>query len=210
MEKEMNMEEEYKWKIEDKKVFHDILNSNIVTQALVSKQDIQMQAIYYDTEDHLLAQMRGALRLRKENDASVCCLKLAEQGEGALKSRKEYEVTAQDVYSGLMQLKDIIKTEELGILLRSNSLVELCRTDFVRNACLLHVSMPFGTCSGELAFDFGEISCGTHSAPLCEMEFEYKNGDLQSFHDFARELERTFTLNAQPLSKMARAMNLKC
>jgi len=203
------MEKEYKWMIENKTMFHNIVNSSIVAQALVSKQDIQMEAIYYDTEDHLLAQMHGALRLRKENDVSVCCLKLAEQGEGALKTRKEYEVTAQDIYSGLTRLKNIIEAEGLDILLRSSSLVELCRTDFIRNAYLLCIDKPSGICEGELAFDFGNMSCGTCRAPLCEMEFEYKSGDLHSFHNFAHQLESTFALTPQPLSKMGRAMELK-
>ncbi|MGN1030058.1 MAG: CYTH domain-containing protein [Butyricicoccaceae bacterium] len=202
------MEREYKWKLSGEAEFERILGTDAVSQAVIGGQDYHMQAIYYDTENHLFAKLQGGLRLRKENGASVCCLKLAAAAEGACKSREEYEVEAPDIYSGLTALIGAGAPKEVCMMAASSTLTELCRTDFKRRAYTLHIHTPSGTCEGELAFDFGKLARGDRSIPLCEMEFELKCGDLQPFHAFAHTLEKTFELAPQPLSKMARAMAL--
>ena len=202
------MEREYKWKLSGADEFDRIVSTDTVAQTVTGQQDFHMQAIYYDTENQLFAQMQGGLRLRKENDASVCCLKLAAKERGACKTREEYEAEAPDIYSGLTALIGAGAPKELCMMAASSTLVELCRTDFVRRAYHLHIHAPSGICEGELAFDLGRLSRGDHSIPLCEMEFEYKRGDLQPFHAFAHILEQTFDLVPQPLSKLARAMAL--
>ena len=205
------MEREYKWMLAGRPTFDALIGSAMVEQAILGQYEIHMQAIYYDTEDRLVAGCGGALRLRRENGTSVCCLKLDEQGQGAWKARKEYEVRAQDIEGGLAGLASMVGKEgahALCLSLKGRQLMETCRTDFVRSACHLRISMPSGACEGELAFDFGEMACGARSAPLCELEFEHIAGDEQPFHDFAEALAEAFCLMPQPLSKMARAMGL--
>ena len=126
------MEREYKWKLSGADEFDRIVNSDTVAQTVTGQQDFHMQAIYYDTENQLFAQMQGGLRLRKENDASVCCLKLAAKERGACKTREEYEAEAPDIYSGLTALIGAGAPKELCMMAASSTLVELCRTDFVR------------------------------------------------------------------------------
>ena len=204
------MEYEYKWIISDEKMFRKIATSNTVASFVLSKNDIHMQAIYYDTANQLLKQMGGALRLRKENDDTLCCLKLKEQGEGAYKTRKEFEVEADNIYDGLTGLaSDVDESNDICNLLKNSTFVELCRTDFLRQAYLLNIELSSGSCRGELAFDYGKISLGTQSMPICEMEFEYKSDDFQAFFDFADLLQKEFCLTPQPLFKFARGMGLK-
>ena len=204
------MEFEYKWIISDEEMFHKIVTSNKVAPLVIGKHDIHMQAVYYDTADQLIKQKGGALRLRKENDLSICCLKLKEQGEGAYKTRKDFEVEAENIYDGLTSLASIDdESTDICSLLKNSTFIELCRTNFLRHAYLLNIEIPSGRCNGELAFDHGEMSLGTQSMPLCEMEFEYKSGDFQAFHDFADLLQTEYRLTPQPLSKFARGMGLK-
>lgn len=202
------MEREYKWKLSGAADFDRMLQSDIIAQTVTGHQNLHMQAIYYDTENQLFTQMHGGLRLRRENDASVCCLKLAAKEHGACKTREEYEVEAPDIYSGLTALIEAGAPKELCMMAASSQLIELCRTDFIRRAYQLHINAPSGVCEGELAFDFGRLGRFDHSIPLCELEFEYKRGDLQPFHAFAHQLEQSFGLTPQPLSKMARAMSI--
>lgn len=202
------MEREYKWNLINAEEFDRIIQSDTLTQTIIGQQDFVMQAIYYDTENHLFSQVLGSLRLRQENDKSVCCLKLASKARGACKTREEFEVEATDIYSGLTALIGTNAPKELCMMAASSKLVELCRTSFTRRAYHLLIHAPSGICEGELAFDLGTLSREDRSIPLCELEFEHKQGDLQPFHAFAHLLEQTFSLTPQPLSKMARAMSL--
>ena len=96
--------------------------------------------------------------------------------------------------------------EELRQRVAGQELTELCRTEFTRQAYHLELTSEEGTCRGELAVDTGNLMRETRSVPLSELEFEYLDGCIATFHSFAAKLELTFGLEKQPLSKLARAM----
>ena len=65
------MEREFKWKATAQN-YIDILND-----LNLSEDDaVEMLASYYDTASHWLRSRKIALRLRRENDKQMCCLKL--------------------------------------------------------------------------------------------------------------------------------------
>ena len=70
----------------------------------------------------------------------------------------------------------------------------------------MEIISDHGTCRGELAVDTGSLMREDRRAPLAELEFEYLDGSISAFHTFAAELEHTFRLEKQPLSKLARAL----
>ena len=98
--------------------------------------------------------------------------------------------------------------DELRARIAGQKLVETCRTEFVRKAFLLEVISGDENCRGELAVDTGRLMREDRSVPLSELEFEYMDGSVSLFHTFASNLEHTFHLEKQPLSKLARAMAL--
>ena len=99
------MEKEYKWRADEYLLGQALLwaSSRIGSQS----RTIHMQSQYFDTPDGLLRQQQGALRLRRENDRSVCCLKLRnENTPGGMRAHEEYQCDAQTVQEGLRALPD--------------------------------------------------------------------------------------------------------
>lgn len=202
------MEQEYKWTLSDKTPPEELLKAPLISNAITEQKTITMKAVYYDTDKHLFSALRGGLRLREENERSVCCLKLSSKAEGACTVREEYEVDAPDIQTGLAALLEQYPLDELRARIAGQTLVESCRTEFVRKAFLLEVISGDENCRGELAVDTGSLMREDRSVPLSELEFEYLDGSLSAFHAFAERLEHTFHLEKQLLSKLARAMAL--
>lgn len=158
-----------------------------------------METTYYDTRDHALSQRNCTLRRRKENERSVCTLKMPAEGGG----RREFEVEAPDIESGLPELCKLSGFTLLSSL-PANSVVAVCSARFTRIAKLLH---PEG-CSIELALDSGVLVGGGKEIPLCEVEFEQKGGSREAVCAFAATLAGVYQLTPEHRSKFARALSL--
>lgn len=202
------MELEYKWKLTADTELDRLLHWVLTSAALESRETTEMKAVYYDTQDRLFSQMHGALRIREENQSRVCCMKLQTHAQGAYTLRKEYEVSAPDVYTGLSLLPAQGAPAELCLRAAQGPVVELCRTEFIRQAYRLVIGGGDELCRAELAVDAGTAAREDRSAPLSELELEHTGGSTEVFHRFAAQLAGTFHLEAQPLSKLARAMAL--
>ena len=202
------MEQEYKWDLPCDMDEEALYSSALLADKLLEREEIVMQAVYYDTSDRMFEAMRGALRFRGENGRGVCCVKVERKVDGACSLREEYEVECSDVYDGIVRLPESGAPDEICKRLKGAELIELCRTEFVRQACPVKVAEGGKECLCELAVDRGHMAREGRQAPISELEFEYKEGDTALFHDFAGEMERGFALRAQPLSKLVRAMSL--
>lgn len=202
------MEQEYKWDFPEDMDETMLYVSELLADKMLEREKIDMQAVYYDTPDRMFGSMRGALRFRAENGRGVCCMKVERKVDGACSLREEYEVECADVYEGISRLPDGGAPAEVCARLNGAELIELCRTEFVRQACLVRVAEADRECLCELAVDRGHMAREGRQATISEVEFEYKEGDTVLFHSFAVQLEKEFHLKAQPLSKLVRAMNL--
>ena len=202
------MELEYKWNLTENVDVDGMLSSQLLSGKISDRSVTEMKAAYYDTPDKLFGNMRGALRLRVENGLGVCCMKVEHSIQGACSRREEYEVEAADIYAGLALLPEKGAPADLCSQVSQGSLIELCRTEFVRTAYLVEWEENGECCRGELAVDIGHMSREGRMAPISEIEFEYKSGDAGLFHSFAGALAHTFALEQQELSKLVRAMRL--
>ena len=200
------MEQEFKWSIPSPADFDRIADSVLVAPLVQSAGEIRMQAIYFDTADKQIARVRGGLRLRRENEKSVVCLKLSaqERFDGACKAREEYECAAPDIRTGIAQLPSVGAPQAFCDTLLSSNLLELGRMSFTRRA----YQLTHGGCTCELALDAGKLVRMGRTAPICEMELELKSGSETDFDSLALTLQKTFSLQPQPLSKLARMMQL--
>ena len=79
------MEIEYKWELPGEAALADLLSDVTVAPMLGDARELNMYATYYDTANQDVSRMRGGLRVRRENDESVCCLKLAAGGTDGCK-----------------------------------------------------------------------------------------------------------------------------
>ena len=200
------MEREFKWMIPDPSEFDPIADSSTVSALVQKKGRLEMEAMYYDTADNLIARCHGGLRLRRENETRVVCLKLAAESGfgGARKAREEYECTAPDIRTGIQNLPAAGAPQDICDCLLQANLIELGRTAFTRVWFLL----SYQGCTCELAFDYGKLTRNGRVGPIWEMELELKSGSEADFDALAVQLQQEFDLKPQPLSKLARMMRL--
>ena len=200
------MEREFKWMIPDPSEFDPIADSSTVSALVQKKGRLEMEAMYYDTADNLIAHCHGGLRLRRENETRVVCLKLAAESGfgGARKAREEYECTAPDIRTGIQNLPAAGAPQDICDCLLQANLIELGRTAFTRFWFLL----SYQGCTCELAFDYGKLTRNGRVGPICEMELELESGSEADFDALAVQLQQEFDLKPQPLSKLARMMRL--
>ena len=194
------MEKEYKWLASPavRAQFCEMLAKH---PFLRSAGILHMAASYYETPDGSLRKQGVALRLRRENEKTVCCMKRTLQKDGALAVREEYETEAADLRDGLKKLPGAGAPKDLCIFLSAQALTEFAQTKFTRHWFLLDA----GTFTAEFAVDAGELGNSGHMEPFEELEFELKSGDPDAFCAYAERIQAEYALTPQPLSKLARA-----
>lgn len=164
---------------------------------LENEKIYKMNSIYYDTVDEFLSKNKCGLRLRRENDISVCCLKIHTKNELI---REEYEVFASDIYEGIKKLDNsFLNTVDI------NTITESCKVNFIRHAYVYETSKF----KAEFALDSGEILANNKKEPLLEMEIEYKSGDEHSFMEFINIFQNEYNLEIETKSKLLRGILLK-
>ena len=198
------MEREYKWLI-PQETLSALAGTLHDAPGRLSHDTLHMAAVYYDTPDNLVLRSGGALRLRRENARTVCCMKRTLKKEGAQALREEYETEAETLAEGLQKLPDAGAPQELCALLSQQAFRELGRTDFVRNCYLLAIGTP-AAFTAEFAVDVGSLGAADNMQPFEELELELKSGDAAAFQAYAEQLERDYGLIPQQKSKLARAV----
>lgn len=198
------MEIEYKWEMPDTAVLENMLDDGAISACADEVRELRMRATYYDTENQDVYRLHGGLRVRQENDDSVCCLKLAASADGACKARQEFEIAADDIAEGLRRLPEAGAPRDVCDMLLAGNPQPICETDFMRREQAL--TCPDFTAA--LAIDTGEMRNQGRTAPIHGIELEYVSGSEDAFHAFARQMQERFGLEIQPLSKLARAMSL--
>ncbi|MBQ8922895.1 MAG: CYTH domain-containing protein [Oscillospiraceae bacterium] len=194
------MKLEYKWQI-PQETLAALAGYLHEAPGRLSHETLSMAASYYDTADGLVYRSGAALRLRRENDRTVCCLKRTVQKNGARAEREEYETEAETLKEGLQRLPEAGAPADLCRMLESQALSAFAKTEFIRNCCLI-AQDGF---TAEFAVDVGQLGNARRMVPFEELELELKSGDPEAFRQYAEQLQSRFSLRPQPLSKLARA-----
>lgn len=160
---------------------------------------IQMETTYFDTPDASLSARKMTLRLRKENESTICTLKTP-LPDG---SRGEWECAATDIQSGIQTLLALGAPSMLAQL-TEQGVSPVCGARFLR--LCTQISTTDG--SAELALDRGVLLGGGKELPLCEIEVELKSGSDAACLAFAENLAQQYDLKPQSQSKFRRASAL--
>jgi inorganic triphosphatase YgiF len=162
-------------------------------------QEIRMETTYFDTADRALSSRHMTLRLRRENDETICTLKTP-LPDG---SRGEWECHEADIGDGIRALIVMGAPKILeGITI--NGVLPSCGARFIR----LATQIPTADGMAELALDSGVLLGGGKESPLCEVEIELKSGSEASAVALAQHLATQYGLKEEPRSKFRRAMEL--
>lgn len=162
------------------------------------KTVIQMETTYLDTADGDFEKRRWTLRVRKENGSPVVTLKTP-AGDN---TRGEWEHPGDTPDAA--QLLALGAPEELKTLLQK-PLIATCGARFTRRAVPMELAEG---CLAELALDEGILFRGERQLPLCEVEVEYKSGNIAATEALAKLLEARYGLQPEKRSKHLRAMQL--
>jgi len=167
--------------------------------------ELAMGARYFDRPDGALRQNRMALRLRREGERTVCCLKLRGTREGAFSARPEFEAEAPSLQEGVDRLLCLSLPLEAAALLRDTSFVELCTMDFSRRRWLARTA---GGIAAEISLDRGAMSGPLGARPIDELEMERKAGGENAFFSLCADLSARHGLVPLAESKFSRAAAL--
>ena len=155
---------------------------------------IQLQAKYYDTEDKKLSQNSAALRQRLEGTHWVQTLKAATknhlqrfENNFDLGELTEAPSLHLDIYQDQPEALDILKNA-LGD--RFDQLQLQFETDIQRTTRVI----TFEDAEIEISLDIGEVRAETATQEIHEIEFELKNGSIQSLLAFSFEWVKKYQL----------------
>ena len=166
-----------------------------------------IESRYVDSDDFRLASAGLSLRLRRSGRAWEQTLKAstdqaAERLEETVPRPGRWGREVPPVDSSLHDGTPAGK--RLRAALGGAPLVVVCTSRVVRR------SVEIATADGcvELAFDRGTISAGAASAPVCELEYELKQGDPRLLVELGRAAVRVHGAWLSTLSKSARGARL--
>lgn len=159
----------------------DLLAQHLKQLNPIAHQTLFLGNTYYDYPDHFLAKQKMGLRIRQEDQAVTLTLKTNGQVLGGLHSRPEYNLTLKEKETPTNeQLRTLHSFEQLP----SAPLQSIFSTDFNRTLWLV----AFRDSKIEVAFDQGKIVSGERTQPICEIEFELKEGRVEDLFSFVETL----------------------
>ena len=195
------MEREFKWKATAQN-YIDILND-----LNLSEDDaVEMLASYYDTASHWLRSRKIALRLRRENDKQMCCLKLQDSARDGLHIHDEFECPAASLTDGLNELPKLGAPSDLCSALKTENLIAVCETKFHRR----RATWKTPDFTAEIVFDEGVLICQDKQQAFTEIECEQKSANDMAFESACMAISEKFVLKSESKSKFSRALDLEC
>lgn len=196
------MEIEYKFALDSPEQGEMIIADVEKTIKTENKHDITMSSAYYDNESGSLSGAGYSLRIRQENELTVCCIKrTSKKLLSGLSRREEYEFPCTGIEDAVEKMADNGIPEKAAALCRQN-LVTIAHICYTRTA----MTADTGDAVCEIAFDRGRFGSGE---AICEIELEFVSGSENGFMRFARSFGKKYSLSPQNLSKLARAVFLQ-
>lgn len=145
----------------------------------------KLYSIYYDTPDLDLRRNDIAFRLRRQGKRWVQTVK----GEGSvtagLHQRYEFEVPVLKGQPDFTKISGSHLAKLFDIRMLREQLCPVFTTEFTRSTRTLRLA---GGSEVEFCLDRGEITAGSASVPLCEIELELKAGSRLSLFQLALDL----------------------
>lgn len=198
----MAQEIELKFIVETDSV--DALRQHLNTLSGEHHEPVQLLNIYYETPDSWLRSHDMGLRIRGANGRYEMTMKIAGRVVGGLHQRPEYNI---DISRPELELDrfpaEVWPEGELPATLAAQ-VQPLFSTDFWREKWLV----AEGKSRIEIALDLGEVKAGDLQEPICELELELLEGDVNDVLKLARRLVNQSGLRQGSLSKAARGYHL--
>lgn len=177
--------------------------ANPCLQKAIAQQRQHLISVYYDTSALSLMHQRAALRVRLVGTRWIQTIKIGGHAINGLHTRPEWEVELNNHQPQPGLFTDPAVTQLLTVEL-IQQLTPIFQTDFWRDTWLLE----FHGAQIEIALDLGKVISLTQETPICEIELELKNGNVQQLMELAQILGQDITLTPDSISKAQRGYAL--
>ncbi|MDO4176649.1 MAG: CYTH domain-containing protein [Bacillota bacterium] len=170
-----------------------------------SREELYMDAKYFDTENCDLAKNDIAYRVRKEGDRHVAALKWKGHSEDGLHVREEINVPVDSDFPNPSvfresnvgsQVMELIEGKELHCFLETTVNRKMFRIDT-------------GTGIFEISIDSGEIATKYGTSPIEEVEVELFAGETEELVSIGNMLQEKYNLTPENESKYARGIRMR-
>ncbi|HGO5855414.1 TPA: inorganic triphosphatase [Mannheimia haemolytica] len=155
---------------------------------------------YYDTPEQCFASQKMGLRVRSVNQKYEITLKTQGEIVGGLHIRPEYNLALPDSWPDFQALVEKYRLPFENPEQIAESLQAIFSTDFTRKTWLLQV----GQSKLEVALDLGIIKNHVGEEPICELEFEIKQGELSDLFTLVDAMPKADGMWLSNLSKAQR------
>lgn len=204
------MEIEVKYQIDNEENIEKIFEDSHVLQIRDERteEELEMHAVYFDTQDRRLYREGIAFRVRKEGDALVATLKWNGSSEEGMHKREEINVPVDSEEKlSAPDIKIFSQSEMCQVLEKivgDRKLIPLMDIYYRRR----QVRLDTGNCICELSVDKGEVVCNGKIAPISELEIELYSGDEEEIIKLGTELCEKYQLSPGEISKYKRGLDL--
>ena len=198
------MEIELKYNIPDSETAERIWENELFAgvEEEGSRETLNIDARYFDTDDCDLARNEVAYRVRREGDHLVASLKWKGHSEDGLHVREEINAPVQS------------DEPDLDVFHESNVGCEVCKfAEGKELKCILQTScirrrfrIDTGTGLFEFSIDSGEIVTEYGTLPISEVEVELFTGETEELVQIGRKLQDAYGLTEENKSKYYRGM----
>ncbi|MDD0824691.1 CYTH domain-containing protein [Mannheimia sp. AT1] len=174
--------------------------NNIKDFTLLAHKTNVLGNAYYDTPEQLFAQQKMGLRVRSQNNQFEITLKTKGEIVGGLHIRPEYNLELPNNQPDFMALVakynlPFENAEEIA-----QHLQPTFSTNFTRQTWLIKVD----NAEIEVALDQGLIKNAYGEEPICELEFEIKQGSLADLFTLVEAMPKADGMWLSGLSKAQR------
>lgn len=170
------------------------------SQAEQPAQSVLLGNTYFDTPDRFFAREQMGFRVRRENARYEMTLKMKGEITGGLHIRPEYNLDLPDETPDFKRLVSHFNLQIDQAEQTSDQLQAIFSTDFKRTVWLLR----FQQSEIEVALDQGMIKNPYGEEPICELEFELKQGVVADLFDLLDLMPKQDGMWLSSLSKAQR------
>lgn len=201
MENQKQAEIELKIMLEPQNValVENYLNQTMPFPVLAHQTEL-LGNTYYDTPEQFFATQKMGLRVRSVNQQYEITLKTQGEIVGGLHIRPEYNLALPNSQPDFQALVEKYQLPFENSEQIAESLQATFSTDFTRKTWLVQV----GQSDIEVALDLGIIKNHVGEEPICELEFEIKQGNLGDLFTLVEEIPKADGMWLSNLSKAQR------
>ena len=200
------MEIELKYSIPNKEVEQAIWENELygLCEEKGSREELYLNAKYFDTENADLAKNKIAYRVRMEGDSPVATLKWKGYSEDGLHIREELNVPANDLDPVPEIFRESTMGSQFADLVKDKELKCIMETKIYRK----QFRIDTGEGIYEFSIDRGEIITDCGSIPISELEIELYSGDTSEIRRVGEKIQKKYGLEVENKSKYTRGMEL--